>query len=79
MRCRDLKRAKMCVLYKVIKTDKHEEGRFLKIGVKESQLDGIPIYLGFSLRLLIGRELTAAGISANKHASAKWQLIVWNS
>ena len=55
------------------------DGRFLKIGVKESQLDGIPIYLGFSLRLLIGRELTAAGILANKQASAKWQLIVWNS
>ena len=37
------------------------------------------IYLGFSLSLLIGLELTAAGKSANKQASAKWQLTVWNS
>ena len=55
-------------------TTTYLDERFLQIGVKESQVDGIPIYLGFSLSLLIGLELTAAGKSANKQASAKWQL-----
>ena len=48
--------------------------RFLQIGVKESQVDGIPIYLGISLSLLIGLELTVAVVSANKHDRAKCQL-----